>query len=488
MAGFNKIKESVDGIGNSIQNVTRRVVKWGLAIFGIRSAYLAVRQAASTISQYNEQIGTDIEYIRFALASTLQPVIEGLIKLAYKLLTYVGYIAKAWFGVNIFANASNKAFAKGNKQAKEMKKQLAGFDEMNVLSDNSSASNTGAGTPSFDLSAPEDVPIPSWIQWIADNKDIVIAGLLGIAAALIAISVGANLIMATGIGLIVMGLVLLIKDIVDFIKDPSWDKFANILRDIALILAGISLTMIGIGITMGAINPVAWIMLIVAAIVLLVALIIKHWDKIKETLGKVGQWIYDHIIKPVGDFFKGLWDKIINGAKNMVNSVKNFILGIPGFVNESINRIGRFLGDLGRTAGDIVGGAFKGVVNGVLRAIENILNSPIRAINGLIGVINKVPGVNLGKLSTFRLPRLAKGGIINMPGRGVPVGGASAIAGERGQEGVLPLTDSQQMDLLGQAIARHMVINNFVDNYIDGRKLNRILQSSNDRTRFAMNG
>ena len=69
-------------------------------------------------------------------------------------------------------------------------------------------------------------------------------------------------------------------------------------------------------------------------------------------------------------------------------------------------------------------------------------------------------------------------------GRGVPVGGASAIAGERGQEAVVPLTDSQQMDLLGQAIARHMVINNFVDNYIDGRKLNRILQSSNDRTRF----
>ena len=38
------------------------------------------------------------------------------------------------------------------------------------------------------------------------------------------------------------------------------------------------------------------------------------------------------------------------------------------------------------------------------------------------------------------------------------------------------------------AIAKHAVINNFVDNYIDGRKLNRILQSSNDRTRFAMNG
>lgn len=486
MAGFNKIKESVDGVGNSLQKVTKRIAKMAVAVFGIRSAFMFVRRSIDMISQGDKQLSDDIEYMKIALAYTIEPIVRAIVNLAKQLMFYIAYIVKAWTGRNIFENA-NKGLAAANKKAKELQKTTASFDEMNVLSDSSSGSSGGIA-PSFDLSAPENIDAPAWVKWIAENKDVVIAGLMGIAGALVAISLGANLIMATGIGLIVMGLVLLIKDIVDFIKDPSWDKFANILRDIALILAGISLTMIGIGITMGVINPVAWIMLIVAAIVLLVALIIKHWDKIKETLGKVGQWIYDHIIKPVADFFVGLWNGIKKGAKDMLKSVKEFILGIPGFVNEAINKIGKFLGDLGRTAGDIVGGAFKGVVNAILRTIENILNSPIRAINGLIGVINKVPGINLGKLSTFKLPRLAKGGIINMPGRGVPVGGASAIAGERGQEGVLPLTDSQQMDLLGQAIARHMVINNFVDNYIDGRKLNRILQSSNDRTRFAMNG
>ena len=50
-----------------------------------------------------------------------------------------------------------------------------------------------------------------------------------------------------------------------------------------------------------------------------------------------------------------------------------------------------------------------------IRTIERVLNTPIRAINGLIGTINNIPGINIGKLSTFSLPRLKAGGIINMP-------------------------------------------------------------------------
>ena len=47
-----------------------------------------------------------------------------------------------------------------------------------------------------------------------------------------------------------------------------------------------------------------------------------------------------------------------------------------------------------------------------MRTIENVVNTPIKAINGLSDVINKVPGINLGKLSTFNLPRLAQGGYV----------------------------------------------------------------------------
>ena len=466
------IQKSIDKVGDSTSNVIKKVGKWALAVFGIRSAYMFVRNAMSTLSQYNEQIKTDVEYLGFAIASMLQPVIEGLINLAYKLLTYVNYIAQAWFGVDLFANASADAMSKSAKSAEKMKKSLAGFDEMNVLDDNSN-NKSSANAPSVDLSAPEDVEIPSWLQWIADNKNAVIAGLAGIAGALIAVHLGASLIQGLGIGLILAGVALAIQGIIDFIKEPTWNNFLTILQGIALVVAGIAVLMGG------------WVVALVAVGVAIVAYIIQNWDKVKEILGKVGTWIYEKVIKPVGDFFVKLWDGIKNGVKSAVDWVKEKFNAIVTFFSNLISKIVGLFKKIGTKVGDVLGGAFKAVINGVLKSIENILNSPIKAINGLISVINKVPGINLGKLSTFNLPRLAVGGIVNMPSRGVPIGGA--IAGEAGAEGVIPLTDSQAMEILGQAIGKYVTINANITNTMNGRVISRELQKVNNSSDFAFN-
>ena len=470
--GVSSIKDVMENVNKSTSNAIKKVGKWALAIFGVRSAYMFVRQSASTLAQYNEKIASDLEYIRFALASSLQPVIEGLIQLVYKLLTYVNYIAKAWFGVDLFANASAKAMEKGSKSAEKMKKSLAGFDEMNVLNDNGTTGAMGA-VPSMDLSAPEDVPIPSWIQWIADNKDIVIAGLLGIAGGLVAVNLGLSFMKGLGIGLILAGIVMLVSDIIDFIKDPSWEGFFNILGDIAIIIGGIMLVMGN------------WWGLLIVIIGALVKLVADNWDKIKEILGKVGSWIYDNIIKPVGDFFVGLWDGIKNGVKSAVDWIKEKFNAMVSFFSGLISKIVGLFKTIGTKVGDAIGSAFKIVINGVLNAIENILNFPIKSINKLIGVINKVPGINLGKLPTFYLPRLAVGGIVNMPGRGVPVGGA--ITGEAGREGVIPLTDSQAMETLGQAIGRYITINASITNTMNGRVISKELKRINNDNDFAFN-
>lgn len=476
---FSTINQQINSIGNGIENATKKVAKWALALFGIRSAYNFIRNSASTLSQYDEQMGVNIEYIRYLLASTLQPVIENLIQLAYKLLAYVNYIAKAWFGVNLFANASTEAFEKQNKslsksakKAKELQKTLAGFDEMNVLQDNGDVKSSGGiSLPSFE--AMEDVPIPSWLQWIVDNKDLVIAGLAGIATGLIALKLGFKGIQALGIGVIVLGIVNLISDIIDFINDPSWQNFVAILGDIATVIGGIMLVMGN------------WWGLLVVLVGLAVKLIAENWDAIKEILGKVGGWIYDHIIKPVSDFFKGFWNMLKTDVENSIETVKTKFSSLINFFSGLISKITGLFKTIGTTVGNVIAGAFKGVVNGVLNAIENILNFPINSINGLIGVINKVPGINLGYLSTFNLPRLAKGGIINQPGRGVMLG--SAIGGERGQEGVIPLTDSQQMEILGEAIGRYITINANITNNMNGRTISRELQKIQNRDNFLYN-
>lgn len=470
---LSNIQSSIDKIGDSTSNVIKKIGKWALAVFGIRNAYMFVRNAMGTLSQYNEQIKADTEYISYALASMLQPVIETMIQLAYKLLTYINYIAKAWFGVDLFANASAKSMNKSAKSAEKMKKSLAGFDEMNVLNDNGSNGAMGTTAPSMDLSAPEDVQIPSWIQWIADNKDIIIAGLLGIAGGLTAVHFGLSLIQGLGIGLILAGYVLAIQGIIDFIKDPSWNNFLTILQGISLIVAGIAVLMGG------------WVVALIAVGVAIVAYIIQNWDKIKKILGKVGSWIYDKIIKPVGDFFVGLWDGIVNGVKTAVQWVKDAFNSVVSFFSNLISKIVNLFKTIGTKVGNAISTAFKTVVNGVLKSIENILNFPIKSINKLINVINAVPGINLKTLPTFSLPRLAVGGIVNMPGRGVPIGGA--IAGEVSKEGVIPLTDAQAMQELGQTIGKYITINANITNTMNGRVISRELQKINTNNDFAFN-
>lgn len=466
-------------MGNGIQKVTRRIGKMALAVFGIRSAFMFVRNAINTIASDDEQLKADIDYMKSAIAYTLEPVVRGIVDLAKQLIFYVGYIIKAWTGINIFENA-NKSLKGANQQAKALSKQLAGFDEMNVLSDSSSASGGGV-MPSFDLSQLQG-EVPWWIDWIAKNKDTVIAVISGITAALISMKLlGLDPILSLGIGIAIAGIILLIKDVIKFIKDPSWNNFANILKDLAIILAGVAVAMLAVN----AANPISWILLAIAVVVALAAAVIKHWDEIKTVLGRVGSWIYDHIIKPIGDFFTNLWNGIVNGLKWAVDLIKNTFNNVVNFFRNIVSNIINLFREIGIKVGDVISGAFKGVVNGVLWAVENILNTPIRTINSLIRTINKIPGINIGTLGEFRLPRLAKGGIINQPGRGIPVG--SAIGGERGQEGVIPLTDSQQMALLGKEIGRYITVNANITNTMNGRVISRELQKVQNDSNFAFN-
>ena len=167
-------------------------------------------------------------------------------------------------------------------------------------------------------------------------------------------------------------------------------------------------------------------------------------------------------------------------GRNLAGSFTGTLLGV-------FPKIVGLFKKIGIKVGDAISGAFKAVINGVLKAIENILNFPIKSINKLINVINKVPGINLGTLPTFKLPRLAKGGIINQPGRGVPIGYGQAIGGENRAEGVIPLTDSQQMQLLGEAIGRYVTINANITNTMNGRVISRELQKVNNTNDFAFN-
>lgn len=167
-----KVKNSIDSVGKSLQGQIGKISKMAMAVVGIRTAWMGVRRIVSMVQQYNPQISADLNYMGYAISQIFLPVVQKLTSVLYTVLSYVNAMMSAWFGINLFSNASVKNFKKMSGTAKEIKNSLAGFDEMNVLQDNSS--NSSNATPSMDLSQGIQGEIPEWLQWIIDNKDLIL--------------------------------------------------------------------------------------------------------------------------------------------------------------------------------------------------------------------------------------------------------------------------------------------------------------------------
>lgn len=525
VADVEKLKSGFNNVGSSIQSAVSKVGRLALGIFGIRSAFMFLRQASSSLAGYDKQYAANIEYIRYALTQMIAPVLQWIVRLAATLLGYINAIMQGWFGINLFARGSAenfnkmKAGASGvSKAVKEIKKQLTGFDEINMLTDQSdtgtSAGAGGVGMPNFDLSAMQG-EVPEWLQWIIDHKDEILSTLAGIAAGSVAIKFGLGEIKALGIGILVKGIIDLITSLKDYLKDPSWENFGKVVKAIGEII-------LGVGILIGNVP-----LIVAGAIVIIIGLIIKYWDKIKSFLQEGIDWLKgksDWVHQMFGDTIGNIYDTFVSNLQLILNwfdmtfkNIKQILDGIIQFVKgvftgdwqmawEGVKKIFGAIWDwikntlktvlaiawntvkgVASRVGETISNVFKAIVNSVLSGVERVLNSPIRAVNRLIGVINAVPGINLSTLPTFNLPRLKTGAIINMPNRGTLVGGGSAIAGEAGREGILPLDDRQAMAELGAEIGRHVLVNLTNITQMNGRVIGRELKQVQSEQEFAFN-
>ena len=151
------------------------------------------------------------------------------------------------------------------------------------------------------------------------------------------------------------------------------------------------------------------------------------WKSITGVFAGVGQWFQQK--------FSGAWQavqKVFSGVGSFFSGVWRTITGV--FTN------------IGTSVAGAVSGAIRSGLNGALATIENIINGGIGLINGAINLINKIPGVNIGKIGRLSLPRLAEGGVLN--------GAQTVIAGEAGPEAIIPLDKLfAQMDRMADKMA-----------------------------------
>lgn len=478
----------IEKMGKSVSGVIKKVIKWGLAIFGIRSAYLAVRSAMSILSNYNEQLATDIDYIKFALANTLKPVIDWVIKAVYTLLSYISAIVKSLFNINIFSGASADNFKKTNKEAQSLKKTLAGFDEMNVISDSTSGGAGGGATPSVDLSIPDEniqknvekmkkmaTEITSfwekdWEKYFltqTGNWNAFIAGIGILLEGFYQVFKGI-IDLIVGLGKWLVGIFTLNFDLIS----EGWKQMCDGLKEIFIgafeIIFGALLTVLGL---------------------------------IKGVFLDILNWINKYLATPLINVFSNIWNGLLNGAKNAWNGVKSIFSTVSSFFKTTFTNAWTAVKNVFSTGGKIFDGikdgivdAFKTIVNSLIGGINKVISTPFNAINGMLNkirntdILGQKPFKGLwgqDPISIPKIPKLAMGGIVNMPGRGVMVG--SAIAGEAGAEGVIPLTNSQQMELLGEAIGKYITINANITNTMNGRVISRELQKVQNSNDFAFN-
>ena len=460
---------------SQLEGIISKVGRWALAVFSVRSAYNLVRQASSTLAQYNEQYATNLEYIRYALAQAIAPVLEYVVNLAYKLLSFIGAILNALFGINVFSKASAKNFANAkkslggaNKSAKELQKTLAGFDEMNILNSSSTGGGGGVGAiiPSIDFL--ESGNIEETFTNLNEKVEGFIEKLKKSREEAIEILNTTDLppLLIKGFELASEGAINIVEGLIETIKGFFKIIWGLLTQDWDLIKKGFSDLFFGILQVLGGTLEVAlgYIEIAVGAIWELIKALVKMiWDIISFTLGEIWK-----VIKAV------VWDNNVKLLIDLYNAVKGILDGILQI----------FRGDF-KNGIITIGKSIANIIISILNAVINNINAIIEPIRSLVKQAGKIAGTNwnISNVRIPNIPMLATGAILNQPGRGVPLG----IAGERGQEGLIPLTDNQAMETLGQAIGRYITINASITNTMNGRVLSRELKKISNVENFAFN-
>lgn len=162
---FNKAKNSGksfgDNVANSAERGIKRLARMGLAVLGLRSAFMGVRKAINMALESNKKAQDTIATFWNGISRLIQPIITTVVSGLGTIMSYINSIYKVFTGKDLFkvVSGSAKKTADSTKKiadnAKEAKRQLAGFDEMQVLSSGDKSKEdsggSGGGSPAYSV-------------------------------------------------------------------------------------------------------------------------------------------------------------------------------------------------------------------------------------------------------------------------------------------------------------------------------------------------
>ena len=185
-----RIGKSVEKIGNRIKNLFTRVFLFSV----LTSAFRSFRTWLGNVIKSNSEAAASIAQLKGALLTLAQPIVEviipaftALVNIVTKVVTALATLVSWIFGKTISQskeaaknlNKETKALGGVGAAANEAKKQLAAFDEINQLVQETSSGGGGSSTDaSFDFDETSFLKnLPNWLKNLAADLQIKIKDL-----------------------------------------------------------------------------------------------------------------------------------------------------------------------------------------------------------------------------------------------------------------------------------------------------------------------
>ena len=466
---FTKIKGKIDGVKAEVEKVSNRFKR--MAISSVIFAGLgALRSGLREAGSLSESATNKFTAMSNVIAGSLIPVVEAFATAVRKAIVWVAGLVKYITGFDMLqagidATKKNidKLGASGKKAGKQMKDGLlSSLDEINNIEPSQGGGSSGSGDDmtaqlgalgelesmmaemsALDFSWAE--PLKAFWEFLKENGEVIaiILGAIAVAVAVVnvamwALSANPVVLIIAGIivaiGLLIAIIVLLIKhwdEIWSKVKEIAsniWDRIKQLGEDLATFFKelweGIVILFTPVvefftnlftsaweGIKSAWSGVVDFFKLLWEGIKAIFNFVVEYyrtifttaWNVIKNVWSVVVNWfkgIWDgikNVFSAVGNWFSTVFTNAYNGVVNVFSKITGFFKGIWESIKAIFSKVG-----------EVVGGAItdtvKKAVNTVLSTAVKIINGFISAINVAIGVINAIPGVNIKKLSKLEVP------------------------------------------------------------------------------------
>lgn len=308
--GFDMANSGAKKLGSSMKSVIKTMTKYTLAIFGARSGFYAVKNAIRQVLSDNEELNNTVTAMKGAFANALAPVIERVVYWLKYAFAYLNLFVKVLTGVDMAAqynakaiNKQTEATRKNAKATKEANKQLATFDEKNVLTANNQSSTDAESESSAalldlpDVSGGKFEQICETIKAHINELEMMLAVAL-LATGFILLAVGQ---IPMGIACIVAGITLAAAAI------SGWGwlsaQVQNMITAI-MAVAGTAFLVLGIILCASGFKIPVGIAMLAAGAALLIGAAALNWSKLKkiveENIGAIAAIVAGLVLLVIG--------------------------------------------------------------------------------------------------------------------------------------------------------------------------------------------